>query len=530
MLSRINLKIICIIIALTVFASNSIPLALAQTGVTPTIYCMGGAGQPPCDPINPTTIIPTTNQLTPIPTTVPSLAASNVEPCNTIQTTIQKQRDHRGGGFVSAFFEFFFNLLLLLLKFTLFPIPTNTTIPVIYPTPTIIPPSIIPTQPIQPTQQPVNPTPCPSVPVATPTVAPTIGGSNPTATPAPIAKCTTDLTSDLTTLGVPGLSAAIVKNGNVVCTAVAGVANTTQNKPVTSDTVFLWASVSKTVIVTAAMQLYEQGKFKLDDDISTYLGYKVENPSCPSTPITFRQLMTHTSSIVDDMDFLDSLTQQGADSNISLADYFRGYLVTGGTYYKTQNFGTTCPGTKYEYSNNASSLLGHLVEKISGEDYSQYAINHIFTPLGMTNSSFRLADLNQSMIALPSGNKQHYGLAPYAAGTLRSTPTQLGKFVAMYIQGGQYNNQQILKPATIQELIQPQTTLDETQGFMWLKYATIIEGTALWGHTGASEGAEAEIFFDPISKIGILLVRNGNMTSDNPISVLQKLYNEGKNY
>src|SRR6266567_535375 len=108
-----------------------------------------------------------------------------------------------------------------------------------------------------------------------------------TTSPAQAAKCKTDLTSDLQTLKVPGLSAAIVKNGKVVCTAVAGMADTTQNKPVTPDTAFLWASVSKTVTATALMQLYEQGKFQLDDNINKYLPSQVQVhiPSCPATPV-----------------------------------------------------------------------------------------------------------------------------------------------------------------------------------------------------------------------------------------------------
>src|SRR5262245_3170446 len=75
--------------------------------------------------------------------------------------------------------------------------------------------------------------------------------------------CATDLAPSLAQLGVPGLSASVVKKGRVVCTAVAGTAVLGSSTPVTPATDFLWASVSKTVTATAVMQLYEQGKFRL---------------------------------------------------------------------------------------------------------------------------------------------------------------------------------------------------------------------------------------------------------------------------
>ena len=70
-----------------------------------------------------------------------------------------------------------------------------------------------------------------------------------------------DLTSDLRRLGVPGLSAAVVRQGTIVSTPVAGVADLNRNKPVTPDTVFTWASVSKIVTATALMQLFDDKCF-----------------------------------------------------------------------------------------------------------------------------------------------------------------------------------------------------------------------------------------------------------------------------
>ena len=108
-----------------------------------------------------------------------------------------------------------------------------------------------------------------------------------------------DLDRAVRSLRVPGLSAAVVAHGEVVCAPVAGMAATDRGVPVIPDTVFTWASVSKTVTATALMQLFDRGLFELDDDISDYLAVPVRIPGCPGLPVTFRQLLTHTSGIKD---------------------------------------------------------------------------------------------------------------------------------------------------------------------------------------------------------------------------------------
>jgi CubicO group peptidase (beta-lactamase class C family) len=114
-----------------------------------------------------------------------------------------------------------------------------------------------------------------------------------------VPQCATKVREKLHRLDVPGLSAVIIKNGRVACTAVAGMANLEKNRPVEPETVFTWASVSKTVTAVAVMKLVDDGAFKLDDDINSYLPFPVRIPACPGKPITFLHLLTHTSSIVE---------------------------------------------------------------------------------------------------------------------------------------------------------------------------------------------------------------------------------------
>ena len=95
---------------------------------------------------------------------------------------------------------------------------------------------------------------------------------------------------------VPGLGFGLVRSGRIVGIYGFGLADRERGQRVTPDTVFHLASVSKVVTGAAAMQLWEQSRFKLDEPIAPYMDFPVVNPRY-SAPITFRQLFTHTSSI-----------------------------------------------------------------------------------------------------------------------------------------------------------------------------------------------------------------------------------------
>jgi CubicO group peptidase (beta-lactamase class C family) len=325
------------------------------------------------------------------------------------------------------------------------------------------------------------------------------------------AECGIDLTGDLRALRVPGLSAVVVKNGEIVCTAVAGTADINSHLPVTPDTVFTWASVSKTVTAAALMQLFEQGRFRLDDDIGEHLGFQVRIPACPNARVTFRHLLTHTSGIKDSKIY-DALYVDG-DSPIPLAEFIPGYLAVGGKHYRPRkNFRSRCPGTIYEYSNIGAGAIGYLVEVMSGVPFEQYVAEHIFTPLGMTNTSFRLSDLERSSIALPNGTGPLQGFPTFPDGTLRSSPSHLGKFLIAHMNGGACGDRRILEPATVREIFRNQTAVDSSQGLIW--HTMSFGGNTLWGHSGDDPGISSNMFFDPATRIGVLLVANGEWKHD----------------
>jgi CubicO group peptidase (beta-lactamase class C family) len=366
-----------------------------------------------------------------------------------------------------------------------------------------------------------------------------------TAAAAP--ECSTDLEAQLEELDVPGLAAAVVKNGRIVCAGAAGMANIGEWRPAAPDTLFLVASVSKTVTATALMQLYDEGRFRLDDDIDGYLPFRVDIPSEPDEPVTFRELLTHTASIADNADYINCpglcrygslmipFITPGADSPIALADLVSGYFTPGGAYYDEDgNFEGEPPGTEADYSNMGIVLAGYLVEAISGVPLDQYCKQNIFAPLGMSATSFRLADIDPANLAMPYDLTDEetfvpygqYGQPNYPDGMLRTSANELSRFLIAYMQGGIYEGRRLLEETTVQEMLSSQTPLEEDQGLVWFQKS--IGDRTLWGHDGSDNGAAAELWFDPEAGTGVVLMTNG-MWSD-PDDLLETLFDEADSY
>ena len=152
------------------------------------------------------------------------------------------------------------------------------------------------------------------------------------------------------------------------------------------------------------MQQVERGGLKLDSDINDYLGFPVRNPGFPNIPITIRHLLVHRSSITDGSAYSDSYAC--GDPAVALGVWVKEYLKPSGKYFNAnENFLDWAPGTldpptpPRAYSNVAFGLLGHLVELVSGKEFTTYCQEEIFDVLGMKNTRWKIGDVTQH--ALP---------------------------------------------------------------------------------------------------------------------------------
>jgi CubicO group peptidase (beta-lactamase class C family) len=307
------------------------------------------------------------------------------------------------------------------------------------------------------------------------------------------------------------------------------------------------------VTATALMSL--EDKFQLDDAVDAHLPFHVAVPSCPSGQVTVRQLLTHTSSIRDNEDLINCpgtcsygatfapTVTRGADSPIALDDFVPGYLTAAGTYYDAaKNFEAGCPGTINDYSNMGLTLAGYIAEQLAGQPLDKLTRDRIFTPLGMTETSWRLADIDPTHLAMPYDFSAATGFTPFGQfgepdwpdGDLRSSVTELSRFLIMFMQLGAYGDHRIISEHAAWEMRKVQIPdLDDTQGLIWF-YDDFGKRHVL-GHDGSDNGASTNMFFDPADGAGVILLSNGmwsdaNDNSPGADALMATLFEESKAY
>src|SRR5687767_14211648 len=186
---------------------------------------------------------------------------------------------------------------------------------------------------------------------------------------------------------IPSATIALVSGNQVIWTGAYGYSNLWARTPATPNTVYLIGSTFKTMSSVALLQLMEQGKFKLDDRVNDYLSdFKIQGEN-PAKPVTFRHLFTHISGLPGDF---GPIPVWGDGGIPSFEDYF------GKSLKLAQQ-----PMEKEVYSNMAYTLIGYLVQKLSGVPFKKYMQDHIFKPLEMFSTAFNPRPDMDERLAVP---------------------------------------------------------------------------------------------------------------------------------
>jgi len=356
----------------------------------------------------------------------------------------------------------------------------------------------------------------------------------------------------MATKHIPGVSAAIVKRNQILWKKAYGIKAISPQEPAGESTLFMLASVTKTLTGTALMTLYDQGLFDLQDPVNDHLPFEVINPHQNSTTITVEMLLTHMSSIKDNWTYMPYYP---GDSPIPLGDYLYEYFTPGGAYYDpNKNFHTYEPGNVYSYSNIGLALAGYLVECISGAPLEEYAQDHLFGPVGMNETSYFLANLDVDHIAMPmywNGSQYvaygHFGYSDYPSGQVRTSAPQLARFLYTFMHNRkpskvvvfprrQFNGAgqssgdlahapqggasfipsagdalplvRILDDRTARLMTTPiHPQIDPYQGLVFYRWN--LSGRILWGHNGGDQGVTTEMWYSLDEETGVVCLTNG---------------------
>ena len=303
---------------------------------------------------------------------------------------------------------------------------------------------------------------------------------------------------------IPGAVLIVGHDGRVVYRKAYGSrALEPRREAMTLDTAFDCASLTKVVATTTAiMQLWEQGKFRMNDPVAKYLPDFAQNGK---QDITIRQLLVHYSGLPEDLDL--ARKWEGKDTAYRMA-----FAVAP----------DRSPGSSFLYSDINFVVLGALVEQLSGESLDEYAAKHVFAPLGMKETRFMPPASGEPRIAPTEEDENHHllrgvvhdptarrmgGVAGHAG--VFSTGDDLAIFAQALLDGGRG----ALTAATVAKMTAPQQSVNGTvlRGFGWdidSPFST-NRGELLpvgsYGHTGFTG---TSLWIDPTTKTYIVLLTN----------------------
>ena len=229
---------------------------------------------------------------------------------------------------------------------------------------------------------------------------------------------------------ITGMVWGMVIDNKLAHVSATGLRDRATNSPVTQDSVFRIASMTKSFTALAVLKLRDEGKLSLEDPVSRWIPEfaRMEMPTRDTPRLTVRHLMSHSAGFPEDNPWGD---QQLAATDAQLDAWLRKGIPF-----------STVPGTRYEYSNYAFGLLGRVVTKASKMPYEKYMREQILSKLGMNASTFAFADVPAAGRAKgyrlqPDGSYSEEAPLPHGVfgsmGGLLTTATDLGKYLAFHL-------------------------------------------------------------------------------------------------
>jgi D-alanyl-D-alanine carboxypeptidase len=302
-----------------------------------------------------------------------------------------------------------------------------------------------------------------------------------------------------------GVSVAVARDGRVILARGYGMANVEHSVAVTPDTVFHIASISKNILAAVVLQLVDEGKLRLDDDVTKYV------PEAPTHGhhVTIRQLLNHTSGIYN----LTSLPNSADNDRLALThEQVLGLIKDKPFYFE--------PGTRWRYSNSAFYIAGMVVERVTKQEYGAYLREHVFKPLGMDSAS--LCDARIVTPHLASGYEVDRGTLvnapfmswqlPFAAAGVCATASDLLKWQAALDTG------RVLTPSSLALMRAPTTLADGTKIDYGLGTRLgSLDGHRVLGHTGGGGGFCSVLESFPGDHLTIVVLMNTGSGAGPPV-------------
>jgi CubicO group peptidase (beta-lactamase class C family) len=324
---------------------------------------------------------------------------------------------------------------------------------------------------------------------------------------------------------IPSLTIALVAGDTMIWSKGYGYANLWARTEATPDTVYLIGSTFKAMNMTALLQQMEIGKFTLDQPVREFLDDLTIEGENPEHPITFRHLFAHVSGIPGGF---GAHPVWGETVPRPIGEFLASSLKVG-----------RLPETEFEYSNIGFTLVAHLLERITGEDFRRYVRANIWRPLGMTDTAFSPTPPMEERLAIPytySNGKQipatRFKADVWPAGIVYGTVLDQAKWLAATLNDGQYEGGRLLEKNTYDLIMRRQydqfagpvsggNWLNEDTGYGLTWWITVVDGETLFAHSGSVPGYTAWLVGNRDRKLGVAMLTNGHQAHAllNPLSM-----------
>lgn len=318
--------------------------------------------------------------------------------------------------------------------------------------------------------------------------------------------------SAMEAVDLPGFAVAVADRSGILYSKGFGLRSLDPPKPFTPDTSTYIASVTKVFVTMAIMQLAEQGKLGLDEPVKSYLPrFELKDPELTES-ITIRDLLCHRYGL--------------NSSPIVFADAYAGH-ITEDLFYR--ELSQVASNGEWGYTNLHFTILGRVIEAVSGQSWKDYLAERVFAPIGMVNTTAYASELyGRANSAQPLtlrldgwrvSDIRKIDNTMHAAGGMGSSAEDLARWTQVHLNGGVIGENRLISEASLDEILtvhaKPGTRFFSfgrpEMGLGW--YLGNYKGELMVHHFGSYEGAHAHCSFMPEHGIGVAVVANSGGSS-----------------
>lgn len=333
---------------------------------------------------------------------------------------------------------------------------------------------------------------------------------------------------------IVGGAVVIMKDGQVLYSYDYGYKNASKREEVTLDTCFHAASVTKMISAVGLMQLLEDYDISLDTPVKEIVDIPLANPAFPDADITIRQVLSHTSSFMQNHYLTPDWSKIGKHNG----------------YFSTEN----APGTAYEYANMNGGLIGAMIEAISGKSVNDYMQRHVFVPLKI-NAAYHAAllpdptdvsdKLQKNGKTFRTAENEFVTFKDYddscfpalhtniTSGSLYISVNGLIRIVQLLQNGGELDGVRILTEDSVKLMMSPQHLIEGSSVIGESPYGLCITtvgdlpGGTWYGHQGMWQGLTSNAYFQPDTGLCIAIIANGyNANKKSGVTTIARAFME----